>query len=450
MIVLDTTIVNVALPAIRTDLHMSQANLTWVIDGYLITFGSLLLLAGRLGDILGRKKVFLGGLVLFVAASLLCGLAQSEAMLIGGRFLQGVGGAATSAVIVAIIVTEFPEPRDRARAMSLYTLAAVGGGSIGLILGGVLTQIVNWHWIFIVNAPIGALTLFVGMRSIEENVGIGVADGVDWLGSVLVTAAMMLGVYAIVTAAGHGWGSAHTLGFGGAALVVLAAFGILERRIENPIMPASVLRTPGLMGGSFVRGFMVVGLFGSFFVGSLVLERVLGYGPVQTGMAFLPQTLSVAALSLGATAAMMRRFGARRLIVPGFGTAAFGLALFALTGSDTPFFPQIFFALMLLGLGAGTAFMPLMTIAMADVPARDAGLASGILNVSMQVSAALGIALLGTLASTRTTSLLHAGHAQTASLLGGYHLALWVAAGSAAVAAGLARLVLPVEEAEHA
>ncbi len=431
MIVLDTTIVNVALPAIQTDLGFSQANLAWVIDGYLITFGSLLLLAGRLGDLIGRKRVFLGGLALFTFASLLCGAAQSEGMLIAARFLQGVGGAGASSVIIAIIVTEFPEPRERARAMSVYTLAAVGGGSIGLLLGGILTEAVSWHWIFFVNLPVGLATMFAGSILIAENEGIGLHRGVDWLGSVLVTGAMMLGVYAILTAAQHGWGSVHTLGFGAASLAILALFAWLERRIAEPMLPASVLKTPGLVSGSFVRGLMVVAMFGSFFVGSLFLERVLGYGAVATGASFLPQTISVAILSMGITAALIRRFGAPALLVPGLLTATAGLSLLALAGEGTAFFPQLFIAFALIGIGVGSAFMPLMTIAMADVPARDAGLASGILNVSMQVAGALGVALLGTLAANRTSSLLADGHSQTSALLSGYHLAFWLAAGSA-------------------
>jgi EmrB/QacA subfamily drug resistance transporter len=450
MIVLDTTIVNVALPAIQTDLHFSQANLAWVIDGYLITFGSLLLLAGRLGDLIGRKKVFLGGLALFTFASLLCGFAQSEAMLIGGRFLQGVGGAGASAVIIAIIVTEFPEPAERARAMSIYTLAAVGGGSIGLITGGILTQLVSWHWIFFVNIPIGVATILVGARLIVENEGIGLSRGVDWLGSVLVTSAMMLGVYAILTAAEHGWGSPHTLGFGALSVVILGLFAAVERRIENPMLPAAVLRTPGLVGGSIVRGLMVVGMFGCFFVGSLFLERVLGYGAVATGASFLPQTITVAILSMGITAALIKRFGARTLLVPGLLTTTSGLVLLALAGPGTAYFPELFFAFTLIGLGLGVAFMPLMTIAMADVPARDAGLASGILNVSMQVAGALGVAVLGTLATNRTASLVADGHSQMSALVSGYHLAFWIAAACALAAAGLSRLVLPSEAREPA
>jgi EmrB/QacA subfamily drug resistance transporter len=450
MIVLDTTIVNVALPSIRSDLGFSQADLAWVIDGYLITFGSLLLLAGRLGDLIGRKRVFLGGLALFTFASLLCGIADSQGMLIASRFLQGVGGAGASSVIVAIIVTEFPTPSERARAMSVFTLAAVGGGSIGLLLGGVLTEAVDWHWIFFVNLPVGLLTMVAGARLITENEGLGLSKDVDWLGSVLVTGAMMLGVYAILTAAQHGWGSAHTLGFGGVSLAVFAVFALLERRIAQPILPASVLRTPGLISGSLVRALLVVGMFGSFFVGSLFLERVLGYSAVATGSSFLPQTISVAILSMGITAWLVRRFGAHALLVPGMAIATAGLVLLALSGAHTVFFPQLFFAFMLLGVGLGISFMPLMTIAMNDVPARDAGLASGILNVSMQVAAAFGVAVLGTLAANRTSSLLADGHAQTAALMSGYRLAFWVAAGCAALATLISRFVLPTEEVTHA
>src|SRR5271154_558433 len=294
MMVLDATIVNVALPAIQRELHFSQANLTWVIDGYLITFGGFLLLAGRFGDLVGRKKVFLSGLVLFVSASILCGLADSQAMLIGARLIQGIGGAIASRGILAIIVTEFPEKVEQAKAMGLYAFVSAGGGSIGLLAGGALTQSLNWHWIFFVNVPIGAIALIFGWMLIEENRGTGPAGGVDVAGSILITVATMLGAFAIVKSTEYGLLSARTLGVGGAALVMLGAFFVLESRISNPIMPLRILRLRVLMGSSLVRGLLVTGMFSAFFLGALCLERVLGYDAIDTGLAFMPLTISIA------------------------------------------------------------------------------------------------------------------------------------------------------------
>ena len=283
MMVLDATIVNVALPSIQHDLHFSQGNLTWVINGYLITFGGFLLLAGRLGDLVGRKRVFLTGLVLFTGASVLCGIADSQAMLIGARLLQGVGGAVASSVILAIIVTEFPERREQAKAMGMYAFVSAGGGSIGLLAGGALTQSLDWHWIFFVNVPIGVIAFVLGSALIEENEGIGLAGGVDWLGSVLITLATMVGAFAIVKSTDYGLLSARTLGVGGASLVLLGAFLALEARLENPIMPLRILRLRMLMGSSLVRGLLVTGMFSAFFLGALYLERVLGYDAIDTG-----------------------------------------------------------------------------------------------------------------------------------------------------------------------
>jgi EmrB/QacA subfamily drug resistance transporter len=445
MIVLDVTIVNVALPAIQKDLHFSQANLTWVVDAYLIAFGSFLLLGGRLGDLIGRKRVFLAGLVLFTSASALCGLADDQTLLILARFAQGLGAAITSAVILALVVTEFPEPADRAKAMSIYTFVAVGGGSLGLILGGVLTQAVDWHWIFLVNVPIGVLAFVLGKLLIDESEAIGLDRGVDVLGSVLVTVGTALGVYAIVKTTDYGWGSAHTLGFFGVGLALLAAFFLLESRLANPIMPLRILRIRSLVGSSVVRGLLVTGMFGMFFLGSLYFEHVLGYSALQTGLAFLPQTITVAILSLGITARLLRRFGAMQLMVPGLALMAVGQLMFAGAGEHADFFPTIFFALFVTGLGAGTSFMPLLTIAMADVPPQDAGLGSGVINVSMQIAAAIGIAVLGALASHRTTTLLHDGHTVHGALISGYHLAFYIGAGCvvAAIAVALAVLRAP-------
>jgi EmrB/QacA subfamily drug resistance transporter len=433
MIVLDTTIVNVALPTIQRDLHFQQGNLTWVINAFLVTFGSFLLLAGRLGDLFGRKRVFLAGLLVFTTASALCGLAPSQGALIGARFIQGVGAAMQASVILAIIATEFPQPGDRARAMSAYVFVAVAGGSLGLLAGGVLTQALSWHWIFFVNLPIGAITVALGRALIPADGGDRTRGRVDWLGSLLVTASLMSAIYAIVEASGHSWGSSLVLGFGGLAATLMAVFVALETRIDHPILPLRILRVRGLVSSSIVRGFLVTGMYSTFFLGTLYLEHVLHYGALQTGLAFLPWTLTVAALSLGITARLVERFGAMRVLIAGMLTVIVGLGLLTTVGSHTSFFPTIFLAYFAIGLGIGSAFMPLLTIAMADVPAADAGLGSGIVNVSQQVAGALGLAVLGTIATNRTRALEVAHHPLAGSLLAGYHLAFAIGAVSVAV-----------------
>jgi EmrB/QacA subfamily drug resistance transporter len=450
MIVLDTTIVNVALPAIQRDLNFTQGNLTWVIDAFLVTFGSFLLLAGRLGDLLGRKRVFLTGVVVFTAASALCGLAPSQGFLIGARLLQGIGGALSASVILAIIVTEFPQPSDRARAMSAYVFVSVAGGSLGLLAGGALTQALSWHWIFFVNLPIGVATLVAGRALIPDHEGIGLEHGVDWLGSILVTVSLMTAVFAIVQATSHGWGSPQVLGFGALAIALMGAFLTLEARIENPIMPLRILRLRGLVGASAVRGFLVTGMYSTFFLGTLYLEHVLHYSALQTGLAFLPWTVTVGILSLGVTARMVARFGPMRVLVAGMVTVIVGLGLLGTAGVHTAFFPTIFLAYFCIGLGIGSAFMPLLTIAMADVPASDAGLGSGITNVSQQVAGALGLAVLGTIATTHSKALLAHGGTLANSLVSGYHIAFAIGAASVLVGIATAFTVMRTRDVEPA
>jgi len=428
MMVLDATIVNVALPSIQRDLHFTQANLTWVIDGYLITFGGFLLLAGRFGDLVGRKKVFLTGLVLFTAASVLCGVAGSQTMLIVARFVQGIGGAVASAVILAIIVTEFPERAEQAKAMGMYAFVSAGGGSIGLLAGGALTQSLDWHWIFFVNVPIGALAFALGWVLIDENEGIGLADGVDVAGSILITLATMLGAFAIVKSTEYGLFSARTIGIGGTSLVLLGAFLALESRLKNPIMPLRILRLRMLMGSSLVRGLLVTGMFSAFFLGALYLERVLGYNAIDTGLAFMPLTIAIATMSMGLSARAVERFGSVQTLAAGLVGIIVGLVLLAAQGVHASYFPGLFFAFLALGLGAGASFLPLLTIGMADAPARDAGLASGIINVSVQLFGAIGLATLGTIATDHTKTLSASGHPPASALTGGYHLAYIVAA----------------------
>lgn len=435
MNVVDSSVVNVALPALQQDLGLSQADLTWVVDAYLIAFGSFLLPAGRLGDLLGRRRVFLIGVAIFTAASVACGLAQDGTVLIAARFIQGIGGAVSSSAILAIIVTEFPRPDERAKAMSAYTFVVVGGGSIGLLAGGLLTQSLDWHWIFFVNVPFGVAAFLLGAALIERTPGLGASGGIDVLGSILVTVATMLGIYAIVKAPEYGWTSGHTLGFGAAALALLAAFLVLEARLANPIMPLRILRVRSLVVSSAVRALLVTGMFSTFFLGALYLQRVLGFDPLQTGLAFLPVTLGVAVLSLGITARLVARFGPLRVLTFGLAIAAGGLLLLTGAGADGAYFPTIAIGFAAIGIGAGTSFVPLLTLALGDVPKEDAGLASGIVNVSLQIGGALGLAVLGALATHRTNTLLDAGESRAQALTAGYHLAFVVGAGS--VLAGL-------------
>jgi len=434
MMVLDATIVNVALPSMQRDLGFSQANLAWVIDAYAIAFGSFLLVAGRLGDLLGRKRMFLTGLILFTAASALCGLSTGQLELIGARFLQGLGGAVASAAVLALLVTEFPEPRERAIALSVYAFIVSSGGSIGLLAGGVLTQAVNWHWIFFINLPIGALTFVLGRILINETNRIGLGHGVDVIGSLLVTVALMLGVYAIVKATQYGWVSAHTLGFGAAAVGLLAAFVAVEARLANPMFPLRILRVPGLAASSVVRGFLITGMYSTFLLGVLYLQHVHGYGALRTGLAFLPMTLVLGLMSVGITARLMARFGATWVLLAGLTSITGALVLLSQLPAHTSYLPAIFGPFVLLGLGAGLSFLPLTVIAMAEVPSADAGLASGIVNASLQIAAAIGTAALGTVAAERTKVLTSLGQHHLQALTGGFHLA-WVI-GAAAVAAG--------------
>ncbi|HZO37485.1 MAG TPA: MFS transporter [Solirubrobacteraceae bacterium] len=428
MNVLDTSIVNVALPAIQKDLGFTQANLAWVIDGYLITFGSFLLMAGRFGDLIGRKRVFLAGVAIFTVASALCALADTQGLLIAARFLQGFGGAVSSSVIIALIITEFPRPDERAKAMSAYILVSVGGGSAGLLLGGVLTEALNWHWIFAINLPIGVATILLGRRLLVADSGAGLGGGVDVLGSVLVTAALMTGIYAIIKVPEHGWGSLHTIGIGAVAIALMAGFFVLESRIANPIMPLRIFRVPGLLWSSAMRGCITAGMYSVFFLSALYLEHVRGFGPVDTGLAFLPMTLAVSGMSAGVTSRLIGRFGARRLVPGGMVFVIAALLLLANAGTDTPYAPSMLIAFLLMGLGISTALLPLLTIAMENVPGVDAGLGSGIVNVSSQISAALGLAIFGTIAANHTRALRGDGQPLNEALTNGYQVAYVVAA----------------------
>jgi EmrB/QacA subfamily drug resistance transporter len=447
-------VVNVALPTIQDDLGFSQNDLSWVVNAYLITFGGLLLLAGRLGDLIGRRTVFLAGLALFTAASLLCGAANSSGMLIGARFLQGIGGAMSSAVILGMIATMFPERRDQAKAMGLFAFVASGGGTIGLLVGGVLTETISWHWIFLVNVPIAIVTALLALRWVERDEGIGIGEGADVPGAVLITSSLMLGVYTIVKpAAEHGWGAAETLLFGGVSLGLLTLFLVREATARTPLIPLSIFRARNLTGANLVQVLAVPGMFGMFFLGSLYLERVLGYDPLQIGLAFLPATLLMGILSARYTEPLSMRFGAKRLVIAGLiliGTAA---ALFTRTTVEGDYAGQLLPAMVVFGIGAGLAFPSLMTVAMSGVEMSEAGLASGLVNTAAQVGGAVGLAVLATVSASRSDELIASGTAEAQALTDGYHLAFWIGVALVAAAIVVAVAVIrqvPMPEAEFA
>ncbi len=442
MIVLDATIVNVALPRIQDDLGFSQSSLAWVVNAYLITFGGLLLLAGRLGDLIGRRDVFLAGLALFTAASLFCGLAQSEAMLIGARFVQGVGGALTSAVILGMIVTMFPEPGEQGKAIGVYSFVASAGGSIGLLAGGVLTEAISWHWIFFVNLPIAVFTGIFALRLLPRDAGVGLAKGADLPGAGLIVGALMIGVYAIVEASNYGWGSLHTLGFGAASVALLAGFVVREARAANPLIPLRIFRSRNLSGANAIQALMVAGMFGMFFLGALYLQRVLGFTSLEVGLGFLPLTAIIGILSLGFSAKLNMRFGPRATLIPGLVSIGAGLALMSQISVGGSYVAEVLPSMILMGIGAGLSFPSIMTLAMGGVAPAEAGLASGMVNTTLQMGGAIGLAVLATLSTNRTANLVAGGESAKAALTGGYQLAFLIGAVLIGVALVLAAVVL--------
>ncbi|MCB0874943.1 MAG: DHA2 family efflux MFS transporter permease subunit [Solirubrobacterales bacterium] len=446
MIVLDATVVNVALPAIQEDLGFSQSSLAWVVNAYLIAFGGLLLLAGRLGDLISRRDVFLAGLVVFTAASLVCGFAQNQAMIVAARFVQGIGGAMTAAVVLGMIVTMFPEPREQAKAIGVYAFVASAGGSVGLLAGGILTQAISWHWIFFINVPIGILTGLLSMRLIARDRGPGFGHGADVLGALLITSSLMLGVYTIVEpAAKDGWGDPLTLGLAAGSLALLGAFVARESTVRNPLVPLRIFRSRNVSGANAIQALTVAGMFGLFFLGVLYLQEVLGYDALETGLAFLPTTLVMGTMSVRFAEPLIMRFGARRTLLPGLVLIALGLALFATVPVDGSYVADVLPPTVLLGFGVGVCFPALMTLAMSGATREDAGLASGLVNTTAQVGAAIGLAVLATLSATKTADLLAAGEPRPQALTGGYELSFWIAAGLVVAALVVALLVLEPE-----
>jgi EmrB/QacA subfamily drug resistance transporter len=442
MIILDQTITTVALPSIQGDLHFSQSSLAWVVNAYLIAFGGLLLLAGRLGDLLGRRTMFLSGLGVFVVSSLVCGFADSEAMLISARFVQGVGGAMTSAVILGMIVALFPKPGEQARAIGVYSFVSAAGASLGLLAGGVLTETLSWHWIFFVNVPIGLVTGFAALRLLDQEPGLGLGHDADAPGAALITGALMLGVYTILQSADHGWGSARTLALSAGTVALLGAFGWREQHARNPLLPLSVLRHRNVMGANAVQVLLIAGIFGQFFLGALYLQKVRHFTAIEVGLAFLPIAIGIGVLSVAVAPRLIMRVGPRIVMAAGLALLAGGIALLTRVPVDSRYVVDFLPAMIGIGVGGGLAFPSVVTVAMSSATPDDAGLVSGIVNTSQQVGGALGLAVLVAVSTSRTDALHASGHSPAQALTGGAHLAFVVATGMLVAAFAVALVVL--------
>ena len=437
MIVLDTTIVNVSLPSIRTDLGFSEASLAWVVNAYLLTFGGFLLLGGRLGDLFGHRRLFLIGIALFTAASLACGLSTTQEFLVAARAIQGIGGAIVSAVGLSLTMNLFTEPAERAKAMGVFGFVASGGGSIGVLLGGFLTGTLNWHWIFLVNIPVGVVVIVLSFILLPVSRVRAASQRLDIAGAITVTASLMLAVYAIVNGNEAGWTSIQTLGLLAAAVALMAIFLGIEARVRAPLVPLGIFRLRNLATANVIGVLWAAALFAWFFLSALYLQLVLGYNPLQVGLAFLPVNLLIGAFSLGLSARLVIRFGIRPPLTVGLLLAAVGLALFARAPVGGNFVGDVLPSMILLGVGAGLAFNSVLLAAMSDVAPSESGLASGVVNTAFMMGGALGLAVLASLAASRTDSLRASGHAELPALVGGYHIAFVVGAAFAATAAAL-------------
>ena len=442
MIVLDTTIVNVALPSIREDLRFTETSLVWVVNAYMLTFGGFLLLGGRLGDLYGHRRLFLVGLTLFTLASLACGLSNSQALLVAARGAQGLGGAVLTAVALSLIMDLFTEPAERAKAMGIYGFVCAGGGSIGVLLGGSLTSAFSWHWIFLVNLPIGIAVYALCLAWLPKGRGQAGGERLDVAGAVTVTGSLMLAVYAIVNGNQAGWISAPTLGLLAAAVTLLALFLGIEARARAPLMPLGLFRLRNVATANVVGVLWAAGMFAWFFISALYLQRVLGYSPMQVGLAFLPANLIMGAFSLGLSARIVMRFGLRRPLAFGLLLAAVGLALFARAPVNGTFVVDVLPGMIVLGLGAGIAFNPMLLAAMSDVSPSESGLASGVVNTSFMMGGALGLAVLASLAAVRTDTLLASAAGSLVALNAGYQVAFLVGAAFAAAAGSLSAVLL--------
>jgi EmrB/QacA subfamily drug resistance transporter len=447
MIVLDSTIVNVALPSIRADLGFSETTLAWVVNAYLLTFGGFLLLGGRLGDLFGHRRLFVGGIVLFTLSSLFCGLAGSQEVLVVGRAIQGLGGAVVSAVALSLIMVMFTQPAERAKAMGIFGFVLSGGGTVGVLLGGILTDVLSWHWIFLVNVPIGIAVYVTSLRLLPGKEELGERESVDIAGALTVTAALVAAVYAIVNGNEAGWTSTQTLGLLGAAVVLLGAFLVIETRAKHPLMPLSIFRHRTLASANVMGVLMAAGLFAAFFLSALYMQLVLDYTPLEVGFAYLPQTLVWGGVSLFLSDKLVMKYGIKMPIVLGFPAFALGILLFARAPVDGNYFVDMLPAMILQGFGAGIAFNPLLLAAMGDVEPQDSGLASGVVNTAFMMGGALGLAILASAADSRTDSLVASGENPVDALLSGYHLAFLIGAVFAAGAALVGAIFLrPAEQ----
>src|SRR3954466_11296380 len=415
MIVLDTTIVNVALPSIRESLRFSESSLVWVVNAYMLTYGGLLLLGGRLGDPYGNRRAFPYGLTLFTVASVACGLSNTQGLLITARAVQGLGGAVVSAVALSLIINLFQEAGERAKAMGFYGFVCAGGGSLGVLLGGALTDALSWHWVFLVNVPIGIAVYAFCLAILPNDAGASERPKLDVWGALTVTASLMLAVYGIVNGNEVGWGSMETLGLLAGAALLLGAFLTIESRVASPLMPLRLWRVRSVAVSNVLGMLWAAAMFAWFFISALYMQLVLGYSPMQVGLAFLPSNLIMAAFSLGLSARMVMRFGLRMPIALGLALAAVGLALFAFSPVDGGFVAHVLPGMLLLGLGCGMALNPVLLAAMSDVEPGESGLASGIVNTAFMMGGALGLAVLASLSAARTESLLAAGAASPAA-----------------------------------
>jgi EmrB/QacA subfamily drug resistance transporter len=442
MIVLDVTIVNVALPSIREDLGFSDTSLAWVVNAYLLTYGGFLLLGGRLGDLFGHRRLFLAGITLFTLASLACGLSQTQGVLVGARAVQGLGGATASAVGLSLMMTLFTEPAERAKAMGVFGFVAAGGGSLGVLLGGVLVNSLDWHWIFLVNVPVGIGVVLLSLRLLPAARIEGVVRRLDVAGAVTVTASLMLAVYAIVNGNEASWTSTRTLGLLAASAVLLGIFLGIEARVESPLVPLRLFRSRNVSVSNVIGVLWAAAMFAWFFLSALYMQLVLGYSPLQVGLAFLPANLIMGAFSLGLSAKLVMRFGIRAPLAIGLLLAAAGLVLFTRAPVDGTFAADVLPSMILLGLGAGMALNPVLLAAMSDVAPEEAGVASGVVNTSFMMGGALGLAVLASLAASRSNTLLDSGDGQLSALTGGYHAAFVVGAVFALAAAVVGAVLL--------
>ncbi|MFJ2022503.1 MFS transporter [Streptomyces sp. NPDC087897] len=449
MIVLDQNIVNVALPAVQRGIGISSDNLVWVVNAYVIPFGGLLLLAGRLGDLIGRKVVFLTGVGLFSLASLLCGFASSEATMILFRFIQGIGGAVASACILGMVATTFSEPRKVAQAIGAYSFASAGGGAVGPLLGGVLTDTLSWHWIFFINAPIGAVLILVGLGRIERDRGQGLSKGTDFLGAVLVTAGMTLLVYTLVDAEQAGWGSAQTLLLGLLSILLLVGFVVRQATAAQPLLPLGIFRSRSLTAANIVQFMMIAGMFGLLFFGTLYVQRVLGYSSLEAGLGFVPIAVVIAAISLGLSARLITKFGQRPMLFTGLVLIIAAFVMLSFARVDGTYAVDFLPASLFMGVGFGLAAPAMMGLGMSSVTPEESGIASGLFNTTQQVGGAIGLAVLSAVVSSRTDTLTTAGKSEPEALLGGYHAAFLLAAGFVLLALVIGAVMLAKKEPER-